>query len=146
MNKLRLPQIMKDLKIVIIILFGFAILLSCSNDDENSENDIIIGKWVPIARYESNQQIELSLCDPFFYTEYYKDHTVISNRIETTQFPDECGMTISELGIVWENLGNRKYKIRHIDEQGTVFTIYKEASNLVIESPDNITKTVLEPY
>jgi hypothetical protein len=137
---------MKFLKLVKVFLLGFTVLLSCSNDDDNAGKDIIIGKWVSFEKFESNQQVELAFCEPFFYTEYYENHNVISSRIETSQFPEACEMTISELGNLWENLGNSKYRIGHVDEQGNVFTIYNEGSNLVIKSPDNITKTVLKPY
>ncbi|EAZ94815.1 hypothetical protein FBBAL38_10262 [Flavobacteria bacterium BAL38] len=52
----------------------------------------------------------------------------------------------TELGWNWTNLGNNQYRIRYMEEQGTIITVYKEGENLVIESADGITKTIREPF
>lgn len=127
------------------LLIGLLIFSSCSNDDSQS-NDIIIGKWRTIEKYESNVQIELEICEPHFYTEYKSDKSIISDRILSGEFPEECGIVLTELGWNWENLGNNQYRIRYLEEQGTIFNIYKEGKNLVIENANEITKIVREPF
>ena len=135
---------MKHLKNIIGILLSFFMLSACSSDDDNSSSNIIVGKWQPIEKYQSNQQIDLDLCEPFFYVEYNADHSVFSNRIETNQFPDECGIIISEFGVVWVSLGNNQYRIDRPDHEGPILTIYKEGVNLAIENSE--IKTVYQPY
>tara|TARA_B110001452_G_C15172263_1_gene407409 strand:- start:164 stop:574 length:411 start_codon:yes stop_codon:yes gene_type:complete len=136
---------MKKLKLAFGILIG-TLILSCSSDDSNSNNDIIIGKWRTIEKFESDIQVELETCEPHFYTEYSADKSIIADRILSDEFPEECGIVISELGWNWTNLGNNKYRFRYLEEQGSILTIYKEGGNLVIESPDGITRTIREPF
>jgi hypothetical protein len=137
---------MKKLKLLFAILIGFLIFSCSSNDDSESNSDIIIGKWRMIEKYESNIQVELETCEPHFYTEYKSDKSIIGDRILSDEFPEECGIVSTELGWNWTNLGNNQYRIRYLEEQGTIITVYKEGENLVIESPDGITKTIREPF
>ncbi|WP_445454772.1 hypothetical protein [Flavobacterium sp. 25HG05S-40] len=136
---------MKKLNLLFAILIGFLLFSCSSKDDSEFNSDIIIGKWRTIAKYESNIQVELETCEPHFYTEYKSDKSIISDRILSNEFPEECGIVTSELGWNWKNLGNNQYRIRYLEEQGTIITLYKEGENLVIESPDGI-KTIREPF
>ncbi len=104
-----------------------------------------VGKWRIIEKHESGIQVDLTTCEPHFYTEYKADKWIISYRISDT-YPQECGLVSTELGWNWSNLGNNKYRIRHLEEQGQIFTIYKDGESLVIENPDGITKRIFEPY
>ncbi len=135
---------MTKLKLTFLLLI-VATMLGCSSDDDSS-SDIIIGKWRPIARFESNVQVDLSTCEPHFYTEYRADKSILSDRIITNEFPEECGIVATELGWNWRNLGNSQYRIRYLEEQGTVVKIYRDGENLVIESLDGVTRTVMEPF
>ena len=138
---------MKRVKLFCRILIGLLILQSCSNDDNSeSNNDEIIGKWRAIEKYESNVQVELSVCLPHLYTEYKADKSIRGGKIITNDFPEECGIIDFELGWNWSKLGNNQYRIRYQEEQGQVFTFYKNGMNLIKENPDGITKIIYEPY
>lgn len=139
---------MKKMKLFCGILIGLLIFSSCSSDDDNSNesNDIIIGKWRAIEKYESNQLVDLPVCLPHIYTEYKIDNSVSGDKIISDNFPEECNLILFDLGVVWENLGNNNYRIGHINEQGSIYNIYKDGVNLVEENSDGITKTVYEPY
>jgi hypothetical protein len=137
---------MKKLNLLFAILIGFLLVSCSSNDDSESNSDIIIGKWRTIEKYESNVQVELETCEPHFYTEYKSDKSITADRILSNEFPEECGFVSTEFGWNWTNLGNNQYRIRYMEEQGTIITVYKEGENLVIESADGITKTIREPF
>ncbi len=138
---------MKKMKLLNSILIGLIILSSCSNDDDsNSSNDIIIGKWRAIERFESNVQVDLPVCLPHLYTEYKADKSIRGDKIITNDFPQECGTLDFELGWNWSKVSNNQYRIRYLDEQGQIFTFYKEGQNLIKENPDGITKTIYEPF
>ena len=138
---------MKKLSLLLTLLIGLLILSSCSNDDDfESNNDIIIGKWRAIEKYESNVQVELSVCRPHLYVEFRADKSIHGGKIITNDFPEECGTIDFELGWNWNNLGNNQYRIRHLDEQGQVVTYSKDGMNLIEENPDGITKIIYEPY
>ena len=137
---------MKNIYLFSILIFSILIISSCSNDDDNSTPDIIIGKWRAIEKYESNVQVDLPTCLPHLYTEYKTDKSIIGDKIITDDFPEECGIIAFELGWKWDNLGNNQYRIKYLEEQGQVVTFYKEDENLVEESPDGITKFVYEAY
>lgn len=122
------------------------ILFSCSGDGGNASNDIIVGKWRAIEKYESNQIVALPTCLPHIYTEFKADNSVTGDKIISNDFPDECNLLQFDLGVVWENLGNSIYRIGYINEQGNLTKIYKEGLNLVMEDPDGITKLIYEPY
>jgi len=128
------------------ILFSILIINSCSKNDDSNDNDIIIGKWRPIERYESNQQVEMPTCLPYIYTEFKTDKSINSYMVSTLSIPNECGNINFELGWNWKNLGNNEYRIRQFEYQDYIFTFYKDGVNLVEEHPDGITKTVHEPY
>jgi hypothetical protein len=137
---------MKKLNLLFVILIGILMFSCSSNDDSESNSDIIIGKWRIIEKYESNIPVELETCEPHFYTEYKSDKSIIGDRIVSDEFPEECGILSTEFGWNWKNLGNNQYRIRYLEEQGSIITVYKEGDNLVIISPDGITKTVREPF
>jgi hypothetical protein len=139
---------MKKMKLFCGILIGIFVFLSCSSDDDNSNesNDIIIGKWRAIEKYESNQLVDLPICLPHIYTEYKVDNSVSGDKIISNEFPDECNSIIFDLGIVWENLGNDNYRIGQVNEQGNIYKIYREGNNLAEEHTDGITKIIYESY
>ncbi|WP_062055468.1 hypothetical protein [Aquimarina longa] len=137
---------MHKLKLPIAFLTGIFILISCSNDDSDNNNDIIIGKWKAIEKYESNQIIDLEICKSFIYVEYKADNWIEGGRIISDNFPEECQNILFELGWNWKNLGDNKYQIRYLEERGQIFTFYKNGANLVEENPDGITKIIYEPY
>ena len=117
---------MKIKKLLCGILIGLLILSSCSSDDDSDSNtDIVIGKWRAIEKYESGMQVELSVCLPHLYTEFRSDKSINGGKIITDDFPEECGIIDFELGWNWNNLGNNQYRIRYFEEQGQVFTFYK---------------------
>ena len=122
------------------------IFFSCSGDGGNASNDIIVGKWRAIEKYESNQIVALPTCLPHIYTEFKADNSVTGDKIISNDFPDECNLVQFDLGVVWENLGNSIYRIGYINEQGNLTKIYKEGLNLVMEDPDGTTKLIYEPY
>ena len=122
------------------------IFFSCSSDGGNASNDIIVGKWRAIEKYESNQIVALPTCLPHIYTEFKADNSVTGDKIISNDFPDECNLVQFDLGVVWENLGNSIYRIGYINEQGNLTKIYKDGLNLVMEDPDGTTKLIYEPY
>lgn len=137
---------MNKLKLFCGFLMMLLILFSCSGDGGNASNDIIVGKWRAIEKYESNQIVALPTCLPHIYTEFKADNSVTGDKIISNDFPDECNLLQFDLGVVWENLGNSIYRIGYINEQGNLTKIYKEGLNLVMEDPDGITKLIYEPY
>lgn len=137
---------MNKLKLYCGFLMMLLILFSCSGDGGNASNDIIVGKWRAIEKYESNQIVALPTCLPHIYTEFKADNSVTGDKIISNDFPDECNLLQFDLGVVWENLGNSIYRIGYINEQGNLTKIYKEGLNLVMEDPDGITKLIYEPY
>lgn len=122
------------------------IFFSCSSDGGNASNDIIVGKWRAIEKYESNQIVALPTCLPHIYTEFKADNSVTGDKIISNDFPDECNLLQFDLGVVWKNLGNSIYRIGYINEQGNLTKIYKDGLNLVMEDPDGTTKLIYEPY
>lgn len=137
---------MNKLKLFCGFLMMLLILFSCSGDGGNASNDIIVGKWRAIEKYESNQIVALPTCLPHIYTEFKADNSVTGDKIISNDFPDECNLLQFDLGVVWENLGNSIYRIGYINEQGNLTKIYKEGLNLVMEDPNGITKLIYEPY
>jgi len=138
---------MRTLIIYLIILITGVNLLSCSSDDgSDNSNDIIIGKWRAIEQYESGQQVEITNCLSYLYIQYAADGSVYSGVANPDELPTTCGIIDSELDWKWENLGNRKYKIGKINEQGQLFTIYKEGEMLVEEHQNGTTTLKYEPY
>lgn len=136
---------MKATVFFISVILGSILLTSCSSDDNNS-SDIIIGKWVPIEKYESDVQVSLSTCEPYIYLEYRSDKSILSDRVITSQLPQECELLMFIIGRNWSNLGNNQYRIRFLDDPGEIRIYYKDGENLVEELPDGITKYVYEPY
>jgi len=136
---------LKRMKGYFKILIGLMILSSCSSDDNNA-TDIIIGKWQAIERYENDQLVNMPTCWLHTYVEYNANKSVSGGRIMSDDFPEICYYITYDLAIVWKNLGNNTYRIGHYNEEGSVFNIYKDGINLVIENPDGNTKTIYEPY
>ena len=134
---------MKKIKLFYSILLVFILLSSCTSNDDS---DIIIGKWRAIEKYESNQLIDLPTCLPHIYTEYKADKSVSGDKIISDTFPEECNLLDFDGGIVWKNLGNSMYQIGHVNEQATIYKIYKNGVNLVEESSNEMTKIIYEPY
>ena len=137
---------MNKLKLYCGFLMMLLIFFSCSSDGGNASNDIIVGKWRAIEKYESNQIVALPTCLPHIYTEFKADNSVTGDKIISNDFPDECNLVQFDLGVVWENLGNSIYRIGYINEQGNLTKIYKDGLNLVMEDPDGTTKLIYEPY
>jgi len=137
---------MNKLKLYCGFLMMLLIFFSCSGDGGNASNDIIVGKWRAIEKYESNQIVALPTCLPHIYTEFKADNSVTGDKIISNDFPDECNLVQFDLGVVWENLGNSIYRIGYINEQGNLTKIYKDGLNLVMEDPDGTTKLIYEPY
>jgi hypothetical protein len=137
---------MNKLKLYSGFLMMLLIFFSCSGDGGNASNDIIVGKWRAIEKYESNQIVALPTCLPHIYTEFKADNSVTGDKIISNDFPDECNLVQFDLGVVWENLGNSIYRIGYINEQGNLTKIYKDGLNLVMEDPDGTTKLIYEPY
>jgi len=137
---------MNKLKLYSGFLMMTLIFFSCSGDGGNASNDIIVGKWRAIEKYESNQIVALPTCLPHIYTEFKADNSVTGDKIISNDFPDECNLVQFDLGVVWENLGNSIYRIGYINEQGNLTKIYKDGLNLVMEDPDGTTKLIYEPY
>ncbi len=123
------------------------VLFSSCSDDESNDNisDIIIGKWHAIEQYEADVQVEITNCKQYLYVEYNTNH-IISGGAFSDSLPVECGVIDFELDILWKNLGNNQYKFGRTDEQGQVFTIYKEGDNLVEINSNSSTKIVYEPF
>lgn len=128
------------------ILIGLLLFTSCSSDESSDTNDIIIGRWKAVIQYENEQEVSMPTCLPHTFIEYYANKSVSGGKIISDDFPDECNLLQWDLGVVWQNLGNNFYRIGYLNEQGTVFTIFKEGMNLVVINPDGITKTIYEPY
>ena len=129
------------------ILIGLMVFSSCSsNDDSKESNDVIIGKWRAIEKYESNKLVDLPICLPHVYIEYKTDNSVSGDKIISNDFPVECNSIVFDLGVVWENLGNSNYRIHRINEEGIVYKLYKDGANLAEENPDGITKIIYESY
>ncbi|MBQ0768730.1 MAG: hypothetical protein KBT58_05525 [Bizionia sp.] len=138
---------MKGIKLMLGVLIGLTIFLSCSSDDDSESNhDIIIGKWKAIQRFESNVEVDVPVCLAHLYSEYNEDKSIGGGVILATDLPEECGTIDFELGWNWNNLGNNQYRIRYLEEQGQLFVFYKDGDNLVEENPDGITKTIYQPY
>jgi len=137
---------MNKLKLYCGFLMMLLIFFSCSSDGGNASNDIIVGKWRAIEKYESNQIVALPTCLPHIYTEFKADNSVTGDKIISNDFPDECNLLQFDLGVVWKNLGNSIYRIGYINEQGNLTKIYKDGLNLVMEDPDGTTKLIYEPY
>jgi hypothetical protein len=138
---------MKNLILKISLLTTLTLtLFACPSDDDASSNDIIIGTWRAIERYESNELVDMPTCLPHLYAEYRSDRSMGGGKIITDAFPEECGLILFELGWSWENLGDSQYRLKPIDGEGNVFRFYKEGDNLVQENLDGIIKTIYEPY
>lgn len=137
---------MKNIPQLICLLFIVLILSCSSNDDSNNTNDIIIGKWRPIEQYESNVQVDLETCQPYVYYEYGADNSVGGGFIVEDNMPDECGPPEFENGWKWQNQGNNQYRIYRNDDEGRIFTFYKEQENLVEEHPNGTTIIIYAPY
>ena len=136
---------MKKKNLLYGFIIGLLVFSSCSYDDLDTD-DIIIGKWRVIERFESDLPVVISVCQLNTYVEYKIDKAISGNRIESGNFPEECNNFDFELGWNWKNLGNNQYEIRYLEEQGQIYTMYKEGDNLVQELPDGITKNILERY
>ena len=143
---------MKNIFLTLYVVLVGIVLISCTKKDTAESNslaiseDIIIGQWRPIEKYESNQKIELPTCRSYSYLEFLPNNTFFGNTIYSSDYPEECGISFSEYGLTWLNLGNNKYLQQHNLKDGKIYTYYKDGVNLVEELPDGITKIIYEPY
>ncbi|MFD2551828.1 hypothetical protein ACFSQP_08370 [Bizionia sediminis] len=138
---------MKKHNFIYVVSLATLLLVACSSsDDAGTSEDIIIGKWRAIEKYESNQAVDLPLCLPHIFVDYKPDNTVDGGKILSDSFPESCNQTLFDSGIIWENLGNGNYHIGTVNETGRIYNIFKEGVNLVEINPDGITKIIYEPY
>ena len=139
---------MKRILLYCVISFCFTIFSSCSNsDDSGGNNDIIVGKWKLIERYESDQLVEFASCGNPFDIEYKADNTYFSFLVTPGTFPGDCEVEYSDTGLIWTNLGDSNY--RFISDNGEIelfIKTYKNEENLVQEYSNGIVKAVFEPF
>lgn len=130
------------------LLFAFMlvllVLLSCSSDDYDPDEDIIVGSWVGVKRYEDNVPVEDDLCLPFFWFEYNSDNSVAFG-FTSDDYPAECGATI-EFGTEWKNLGGDLYYIGSENRTQPNRIIRKEGDNLLIYQMNELDWVVYAPY
>lgn len=134
---------MNKLKIFCTILIGIVLFSSCSDDDEST--DIIVGRWQAIQMLEMNQIVEMPVCLPFTYIEFRANKTASGGKINSSNLPDECNLLMFDF-VQWENLGNSRYRINAVMQEGTISKVYKEAENLIFETLDGSTKTIYQSY
>ena len=137
---------MKIMRLLYVFLAGFMLFSSCSNTNDDSTNDIIIGKWRTIEHYESDEPQEILPCTLEYYKEFRSNNTVAGFIVPPDTFPDLCNQVYTDFGLIWKNTGNSNYKFQ--TTTGTEYTIkiYKVGENLVEEYPDGVSKLVYEPY
>ncbi len=138
---------MRKIELYYAIFIGFIIFSSCSKNDDNKENnDIIIGKWRTIERYESNEPVEILACTSEYYQEFKKDYIASGFGPLKSDFPDPCNLVYIDSAATWKNLGNSNYKFTLNNGIEYISKMYKEGENLVEEYPNGITKIVYELY
>jgi hypothetical protein len=137
---------MKIMRLLYVFLAGLMLFSSCSNNSDDSNNDIIIGKWRKIEHYESDEPQEILPCTLEYYKEFKSNNTVAGFIVPPGTFPDLCNQVYTDFGLIWKNTGNSNYKFK--TTTGTEYTIkiYKVGENLVEEYAGGITKLVYEPY
>lgn len=137
---------MKIMRLLYVFLAGFMLFSSCSNNNDDSTNDIIIGKWRTIERYESNEPQEILPCTLEYYKEFRANRTAAGFGLPSGSFYDPCNLIYLDTGVIWTNLGENNYKFTLPNGIEYISKMYKVGENLVEEYPDGITKLVYEPY
>jgi len=120
------------------------VLSSCSDNDYDPSEDIIVGRWVGVERYEDNVLVENDLCLPFYWFEYKSDNDV-SFGFTSDDYPVECGATI-EFGTKWKNLGGSLYYIGSENRTQPNRIVRKEGDNLLIYEMNEVDWVVFAPY
>ncbi|WP_430968283.1 hypothetical protein [Spongiimicrobium sp. 2-473A-2-J] len=132
---------------VIFCCFLLLILSSCSDSHRDSiASDIIVGKWKIYRLFESDIEVDISLCDATWIVEFKADKSIDSYHSDPQNYPDECPPKISQAGWNWMHRGNNHYEIRYLDEQGEIDIFYKDKGHLVRELHNGTTIVVYESY
>ena len=129
------------------IIFPILIILfNCSNNDDSSESEFIVGKWKVIQRFESNVEIELNNCDPFVVHEFNSDFSMRTYTINESQIPPNTACGVYPLGWhEWNKIGENLYESRNLNLPDLLITEYKkEGEYLFLEYSTNDNKAVLK--
>lgn len=135
---------MRKIQFYHIILLGFIIFSSCSNNE--GSNDIIIGKWRTIERYENNEPVEILDCTYDYYREFRANHVCAGFGTLPGNFIDPCNLVFIDNSATWKNLGNNNYKFTLKNGINYISKIYKDGDNLVEEFPNGTSKNIYESY
>lgn len=123
------------MKKTLFLICIFTTLISCSDDNLNSE--FIVGQWKVTKRVESGREVELSPCDPVVVHEFKSDfsaRTFEDKQISTVL----CGT--SDFGLYeWKKVSDNHYTRYHVHTNNLDVNYYIENNKLkLVYTPGNI--------
>lgn len=118
------------MKKLVVILLGFLVLNSCSN---NNSSDMIVGQWVMTQRFESDIEVDIG-CSEYTYVEYRADGSITGDYIDLANTPDECA-NLTFIFLQWSKAGINNYNFEIGNE--VISSGYFEGDNLIIESQES---------
>ncbi|WP_140487768.1 hypothetical protein [Flavobacterium sp. GSA192] len=122
----------------IIFLPILIFLLGCSNNDDEN-NEFIVGKWKVVKRYDSGIETDLSSCDPFYIYDFGADFSVETYVVNKNEVPQNvlCGVYFSGM-FSWVKIDENTYQeIRTSDPSDVNHTYTRDGKFLIINYPDN---------
>lgn len=124
--------------ILVAALFLSALSISCNKDDDTS-NDVVLGKWKLEQTFTNDQSENISDCKKRTTMEFHDSGTLIiqPHQMIGPEGQEECGVRSTQSGF-WKNLGKEnkyEFTIGHGDnaQKGTV-TIVVEGNKLTKSS------------
>lgn len=117
------------------------VLTSCSNDDNASSQDPLIGSWTSFQSFYNGTEFPLDDCDKM------DTITVSANGTFTEAFFYDNGSTCESDGTdngLWENQGNSTYKITYevgtVDEEVLIVAITFNSNKFTVVTTDGSDK------
>lgn len=130
----------------IIFLPILILLLSCSNNNDEN-NEFIIGKWKVVKRYDSGVETDLSPCDPFYIYNFSADFSVETYVVNENKIPQNvlCGVYFPGM-FSWVKIDENTYQeFRTSDSSDVNSTYTRDGEFLIITYSDN-RSAVLKRY
>lgn len=123
-------------KIIFLPILFF--LLSCSNNNDEN-NEFIIGKWKVVKRYDLDVETDLSPCDPFYIYNFGTDFSVETYVVNKNKIPENvlCGVYFPGM-FSWVKIDENTYQeIRTSDPSDVNHTYTRDGEFLILNYSDN---------
>ena len=122
----------------IIFLPILIFLLGCSNNNDE-DNEFIVGKWKVVKRYDAGVETNLSPCDPFCIYDFGADFSVETYVVNKNQVPPNviCGVYFPGM-YSWVKIDENTYQEFRTSDPSDINNTYTiDDDFLIINYSDN---------